>query len=70
MTLESHTFPSVSQPLTTHRSRMHPRLFAPFVLAALLSGCTVLALRPNSGIENRTFAVQETHGMVREWKGR
>ena len=60
MTLESHTFPSVSQPLTTHRSRMHPRLFAPFVLAALLSGCTVLALRPNSGIENRTFAVQET----------
>ena len=39
---------------------MHSRLFVPFFLAALMSGCTVLALRPNSGIENRTFAVQET----------
>ena len=38
---------------------MNPRLFAPCILVALLSGCTVLALRPNSGVENRMFTVQE-----------
>ena len=38
---------------------MYPRLFAPLLLVALLSGCTVLALRPNSGVENRMFTVQE-----------
>ena len=50
--------------MTTHRFRMNVHLLAPLVLAttlaSLLSGCTVLALRPNRGVENSQFVLQET----------